>query len=110
MISSSLGVIEYASWKSPLLGSELDNTAPTSRDILSAQKNRVWADMSTGLFDNRRDDTSSHTSRETNPQFQVTFDRSSGKGYYGQVVVPPNKMTRIVSYDNLIVEIRENVI
>ncbi len=109
MILFLLGVIEYASWKSPLLGSESNDKAPTSRDILSAQRNRVWADMATGLFDSRRDDTSSHTSRETNPQFLVNFDRVSGMGYYGEVPVPPNKVARIVSYENLIVEIRENV-
>jgi len=67
----STGEITFASWKSPLAGQESSNTATASKDIFSSSHNRQWADTAVGLFNNKRDDTVTSVSKETNPQFQV---------------------------------------
>ena len=68
-----IGEITFASWKSPLAGQETSNTATASKDIFSSNKNRQWADTAIGLFNNKRDDTVTSVSKETNPQFQVNL-------------------------------------
>ncbi len=81
--------------------------AEISKDILSTEKNRQWAECAARLFENVMNDTINNLSFEQNPQFQVTFDRQSGSAYAGYL--PTNLITYVVSYTNLQVGIHENV-
>lgn len=102
------GEITFANWKTPLRGQEYYIHADISKDIFSNLLNRQWASAADKFFDNRLDDTITHLSFETNPQFQVKFDRLSSAGYGGY---NPNDLDKfVVSYRNLEIGIRENIL
>ncbi len=86
---------------------EYYNNAEVSNDILSSQKDRVWASAAAQFFNNKLDDVVTHFSDEKNPKFEITFDRAIGSGYAG--IPPSNPEIFVVSHQNLQVGIRENV-
>lgn len=104
----SLGAITFASWKSALKGREQFSSAVPSDDILSYDEARQWSGTAQRLFNNINDDTVVSLSSETDPQFQVTFDQRQGTGFGGYL--PSSPSTFVISYQNLQVAIRENVV
>ena len=100
------GTITFANWKFALKGKEQFNNSVPSEDILSYDETRQWSDTAQRLFNNKNDDTVISLSSETDPQFQITFDRRQGTGYGGYL--PSSPSTFVVSYQYLQVAIREN--
>ncbi|XP_046650061.1 cyanophycinase-like [Daphnia pulicaria] len=106
-IDLTTGNITIASWKTNLKDNEYYNNAEVSNDILSSQRDRVWASAAAQFFNNKLDDVVTHYSYEKNPKFEITFDRVTGSGYGG--IPPSNPEITVVSHQNLKVGIRENV-
>ncbi len=102
-----IGKVTMAQWKNPMKGKETYTNAIVYNDILSSKTPREWANAGAQFFDNRLDDMVTHFSTEKNPQFQVTFDRTFGIGYGG--FLPSDPTIFVVSYETLLVSIRENV-
>jgi hypothetical protein len=102
-----IGNITIASWKTNLKNNEYYNNAEVSNDILSSQRDRVWASTAAQFFNNKLDDVVTHYSYEKNPKFEITFDRVIGSGYGG--IPPSNPEIIAVSHQNLKVGIRGNV-
>ena len=102
-----IGNITIANWKTALKNNEYYSNAEISNDILSSQKDRVWASAAAQFFDNKLDDIVTHFSYEKSPKFEITFDRAIGSGYGG--IPPSNPEVFVVSHQNLQVGIRENV-
>jgi len=97
------GVVTYAAWKTPLAGLEYYPNALPSTDILSSETKGQWRDTALLLMNNRNDRIIDNFSYETDPQFQVTFNRQSAVAFAR--FYPEEPARYALSYRNLRVDI-----
>jgi len=99
-----IGEITIASWKRPLAGQEVYSNASSSSDILSSKTIGQWRDVANRLVDNKVDQTVRSVTFETNPQFEVVFNRSQATAYGASL--PNDRRSFAYSFLNVLVNIR----
>jgi hypothetical protein len=99
-----IGQITIASWKRPLAGEEIYSNASSSSDIFSTNKIGQWRDAANRLVDNKVDQTVRSVTFETNPQFEVVFNRSQATAYGANL--PNDRGSFVYSFLNVLVNIR----